>query len=168
MKCNLWPNGNILPIKWPVKTATIATRHRTMPLKAREQSFRVEQENPITEPLPLFCRTTMGLSSSQSLLAFFLKPCLLRMTLIFRNKSNSQPSLENEVMNVAFVKKKKEKKHDYTAIIRLSCTVYKLDLTAIPRVAKGRLFSTSSFIDIVELGARLQSLTPASNPGSSS
>lgn len=72
MKCNLWPNGNILPIKWPVKTATIATRHRTMPLKAREQSFRVEQENPITEPLPLFCRTTMGLSSSQSLLAFFL------------------------------------------------------------------------------------------------
>ena len=134
--------------------------------QARGQSFRAEKENSVTKPQPLFCRTTMGLPSGQSLLTFFLKSCLLRITLIFRNKSNSQPSLENEEINAAFVKKKKEKKHDYKAI-RFSCMVYKLDLTAIPRVAKGSLFRTSNLIDIVELGAKLRSPTPYSNQGSS-
>ena len=66
--------------------------------------------------------------------------------------------MENEEINAAFVKKKKEKKHDYKAI-RFSCMVYKLDLTAIPRVAKGSLFRNSSLIDIVELGAKLRSPT---------
>ena len=69
------------------------------------------------------------------------------------------------MINAAFVKKKKKKKkkkHDYKVIIRFSCTVYTLDLTAMPRVAKGSLFSTNSFIDsrtgcqAVEPGSRFK------------
>lgn len=53
------------------------------------------------------------------------------------------------MINAAFVKKKKEKKHDHKVIIRFSCMVYKLDLTAIPGFAKGSIFNTNSLIDIV-------------------
>lgn len=52
------------------------------------------------------------------------------------------------MINAAIVKRKKEKKHDYKVIIRFSCMVYKLDLTAIPRASKESIFNTNRVIDI--------------------
>lgn len=73
MKCNLWPNGNVLPIQQPVKTATTATGHKAMPLKARGQSFRAEKENPVAKPLPFILLDNYGVTLRSESVDFLFK-----------------------------------------------------------------------------------------------